>query len=295
MGRLNTRDQDVVTEALIAVRAEDLAERFIDQLSDGERQKVVLARALAQEPRLLLLDEPTAHLDLKHRVEVMGIMRGLCRSKNLTVLAAIHDVDVAAKVSDLVLTLKNGALQDVGRPEKVLTPSAVAKLYDFDQAGFSSHLGGIEIRGDGVAGKVFVISGRDRGALAFRYLSKKGYSLSCGILEPSDLDAYVAGALGAMVYTYNGEGSPLEILERAGKDLEGSSFVVDGTLEGDKTPAGELALKLLARASEEKRRIIRLGPGGEIDPMVTVLEQRPSLAKSGTENSELSEKVALAS
>ena len=149
MGKLLSRDQEVVTDALVSVKAEDFAERFIDQLSDGERQKVVLARALAQEPRLMLLDEPTAHLDLKHRVEVMGILRGLCRTRDLTVLAAIHDVDVAAKVSDMVILLKDGRLTASGRPEKILTAEAVADLYDFDKAGFSSRLWGIEIRGDG--------------------------------------------------------------------------------------------------------------------------------------------------
>ncbi|MDR2461261.1 MAG: ABC transporter ATP-binding protein [Deltaproteobacteria bacterium] len=279
MGFLSPADQEVVTDSLLAVRAEGLADRFIDQLSDGERQKVVLARALAQEPRLLLLDEPTAHLDLKHRVEVMGILRGLCRTRDLTVLAAIHDVDVASKVSDLVLTLKGGTLRDVGRPEKVLTAKAVADLYDFDQAGFSAHLGGIEIRGDGLAGKAFVVCGQDRGAQAYRYLSKKGYDLATGILERSDLDAYVAGALGAKVIFYEDGTDPEPVLEKATLEMEGSAFVVDGTKKNEQGPWEALSVRLLKKANDKGFKIISLGEGGDIGPLTQALEEHVSLDK----------------
>jgi iron complex transport system ATP-binding protein len=284
MGKLTARDREVVTEALVAVRAQDLVERFIDQLSDGERQKVVLARALAQEPRLMLLDEPTAHLDLKHRVEVMGILRGLCRTRQLTVLAAIHDVDVASKVSDLVLTLKNGTLSAVGRPEDILTADAVSELYDFDKAGFSSRLGGIEIRGDGDAGKAFVVAGKDRGTLAFRYLSKKGHSLSVGILEKSDLDAYVAGALNAMVHLFDPDtDDPDVVLAKAISDLEDANLLVDA-LPG--TPWGtreELGKKIVETARAKGIPVITLGPDGDFSPLARHFEEgdKISLLKAG--------------
>jgi iron complex transport system ATP-binding protein len=275
MGKLLSHDEEVVTDALVSVKAEGLAGRFIDQLSDGERQKVVLARALAQEPRLMLLDEPTAHLDLKHRVEVMGILRGLCRTKDLTVLAAIHDVDVAAKVSDMVITLKDGRLTAAGRPEKILTAEAVSNLYDFDRAGFSSRLGGIEIRGDGDEGRVFIVSGRDRGALSYRYLSKKGYALSSGILASHDLDSYVAGALGAKVFSWNSDDSqsPEEVLQKAMADLKGVSFVVDAISLDPKGPRDEMGLKILDFAKEKGLRIITLGPRGDIAPLADALEK----------------------
>jgi iron complex transport system ATP-binding protein len=273
MGKLESRDQEVVTDSLIAVKAQDLAERFIDQLSDGERQKVVLARALAQEPKLMLLDEPTAHLDLKHRVEVMGILRGLCRTRGLTVVAAIHDVDVASKVSDLVLTLKSGELKDAGRPEKILTAEAVAKLYDFDKAGFSSHLGGIEIRGDGDEGKAFVVSSKDRGTFSDRYLSKKGYSFATGILESSDLDSYVAGALGAKVFTFDEDKDDKEtVLNNAIKELEGVSFLVDAVSENPKGIRDELGLKVIASAREKGISVIALGPKCDFTPLSDYLE-----------------------
>ena len=125
-GRLSEGDLRVVENSLASVKGEGLAAKLVDRLYDGERQKAALARALAQEPELMLLDEPTAHLDLKHRLEVMTILRSLCAQKGLAVLAAIHDVDVAAKVSDLVVTVRDGGLASFGRPELVLSPESVS-------------------------------------------------------------------------------------------------------------------------------------------------------------------------
>ncbi len=197
LGRLSARDQQVITESLTAVHANSLSRRDFASLSDGECQKVLVARALAQEPRILLLDEPTAHLDLKHRIEVMAILRDLCRSKGITVIASLHDVDIAAKVSDRVALIKNGAIIDWGCPEEVLSGRAVSNLYDFEAASFSHHLGSIELRGSGQRGRVFVLGGMGSGAAVYRLLAKGGYAVSTGVLQSNDLDCYVARSLGA--------------------------------------------------------------------------------------------------
>jgi iron complex transport system ATP-binding protein len=102
------------------VGAGDLAGRYFERLSDGEKQKIILARALAQEPRLILLDEPTVHLDLKHRLEVMSILRSLCREMNVAVVASLHDIDVASRVSDQVALISGGGLEAFGPPEVIL-------------------------------------------------------------------------------------------------------------------------------------------------------------------------------
>lgn len=195
LGRLTDYDKRVIEQSLAAVRADDLTRRDFASLSDGERQKVLVARALAQEPKILLLDEPTAHLDLKHRVEVMAILRNLCRSKYITVIASLHDVDIAAKVSDRVALVKEGVITAWGYPEEVLTSKTVAELYDFDSACFSHHLGSIEIRGQDGGQRVFVVGGMGLGAAVFRMLAKKGYCVSTGILLSNDLDYFVAQSL----------------------------------------------------------------------------------------------------
>ena len=197
LGRLGTADREVVNNALDAVHALDLSHRPFANLSDGERQKVLVARALAQEPEILLLDEPTVHLDLKHRVEVMSILRTLCRDKGITVVASLHDVDVAAKISDQVALIKSGAVVGWGSPEEVLESRTVADLYDFQGADFDHHLGSIELRGNGSSGRAYVVAGLGSGAVVYRMLAKRGYAITTGIMHTNDLDFYVARSLGA--------------------------------------------------------------------------------------------------
>ncbi|MGE4402155.1 MAG: ABC transporter ATP-binding protein [Desulfobulbus sp.] len=197
LGRLRSQDQVIISSALAAVHALDLADRPFADLSDGERQKVLMARALAQEPLVLLLDEPTIHLDLKHRVEVMAILRDLCRSKGITVIASLHDVDVAAKVSDRVALVRDGGLRDWGTPEEVLSAEAVTDLYDFDKAEFNRNLGGIELKSEGSRGRAFVIGGMGSSSLIYRLLARKGFAIATGVVHANDLDFYVASALGA--------------------------------------------------------------------------------------------------
>jgi iron complex transport system ATP-binding protein len=250
MGRLSEKDLDIVIASLLAVKADELAGRLVDQLSDGERQKAVLARALAQEPTLMLLDEPTAHLDLKHRVEVMTILRGLCRSRGLTVLAAIHDVDMAAKISDQVVLLKNGRLEGCGRPEEILSSEKVSDLYDFSEAGFSRQLGGIEIQGDGRSGRAFVLAGAGRGATIYRLLAKHGFTFAAGFPAESDLDAHVAQALKAAIFgragaPADGAGGPaLKALEKCDFLIDGGGFADEDEWLRQKMVRAALGLKM---------------------------------------------------
>lgn len=228
LGRLSEQDREVVSHSLSAVHAENLTHREFASLSDGEQQKVLVARALAQEPQILLLDEPTAHLDLKHRVEVMAILRNLCQSKGITVIASLHDVDIAAKVSDRVALVKNGAITNWGYPEEVLTSEAVAELYDFNSACFNQYLGSIELRGDGHRSKVFVVAGMGSGATIYRMLAKRGYAISTGVLQSNDLDCFVAESLGAdCVSQPPSETMNKESLARALAGLDKCDLVID--------------------------------------------------------------------
>jgi iron complex transport system ATP-binding protein len=100
-----------------------LRNRYFNELSGGERQKVILAMALAQEPKLLLLDEPTAHLDISHQVEIMEVVKRLNRQQGITVIAAMHDLNLAALFFDRLVLLKEGAIFADGTPHEVLTAS----------------------------------------------------------------------------------------------------------------------------------------------------------------------------
>jgi iron complex transport system ATP-binding protein len=131
-------DRQAVDSAIAAVGVEPLANRFVDELSGGERQRVILARALAQQPRLLLLDEPTANLDLHYQVAMLELVRGLSREYGLAVLAAVHDLQLAALYCDRVALLNRGQILSQGSPEAVLTAPLLLETFG-QQVVLSAH------------------------------------------------------------------------------------------------------------------------------------------------------------
>ena len=121
----SAQDFAIVAQSLTRVQAQPLAERMFSTLSGGEKQRVLMARALAQQAPLLVLDEPTNHLDVRHQFELMNLIRGL----SLTTLAALHELPLAAHYCDRIYLLQHGALVAQGTPNEVLTPETIARVY----------------------------------------------------------------------------------------------------------------------------------------------------------------------
>jgi iron complex transport system ATP-binding protein len=109
-----------------------LAERRMGELSGGEKQRVTIARVLAQEPRAVLLDEPTADLDINHQIEVLELIRDLCNEKHLAVLIALHDLNLAAQYCQRIIMLNKGALYAEGAPQDVITAENIKAVYGAD-------------------------------------------------------------------------------------------------------------------------------------------------------------------
>ncbi len=126
---LEAKDLEAIEEALALTGTTHLAERPISTLSAGEQQRVALARALAQEPRVLLLDEPTAHLDVAHQVETLELLSRLARERKVAVVAAVHDLNLAAEFFPRLLLLNAGRVMAAGPPEEVLRPSLLSKAF----------------------------------------------------------------------------------------------------------------------------------------------------------------------
>jgi iron complex transport system ATP-binding protein len=129
LGQPSERDQARVRWALERTESLDLAERRISELSGGEQQRVLLARALAQETPILLLDEPTAHLDLHHQTTLLDLVYTLTRENHLTALMALHDLNLAALYADRVALMVDGRLRAVGTPAEVLTAERLSEAY----------------------------------------------------------------------------------------------------------------------------------------------------------------------
>ena len=126
------RDFNVIDRCLRLCGIEPLASRLITEISGGEHQKVIIARALAQEPQVLLLDEPTLHLDINHQIELLQLVKILAKEEDLIVVMVSHDLNLAARYSDRILILKEGEIYRAGLPEEVLTYQCIKEVYGIE-------------------------------------------------------------------------------------------------------------------------------------------------------------------
>ena len=183
LGRIGTRDREVVDWALEAVGAHHLANRDFSQLSDGERQRVMVARALAQEPTVLLLDEPTAFLDVPSRVELMALLRSLTRGRRIAIVLSTHDLELAIRTSDVVWLVMPGGEIVAGSPEDVMLSGAVADAFEGRQVRFN-----VEERGfrwlTGDRGTARVRGCGPRAAMARAVVERQGYAVDDAIESP---------------------------------------------------------------------------------------------------------------
>lgn len=123
------KDLDIVWQAMEKTGTQQLAERRVGELSGGEIQSLLIARALAQETKVILLDEPTANLDIGRQVEVLNLIKALCRGDNLVVLAALHDLNLASQYCDRLILIDDGRIYAEGTPVEVITADNIAAVY----------------------------------------------------------------------------------------------------------------------------------------------------------------------
>lgn len=196
-GRLSQEDYRAVREAMRLVQTDEIRHRDFHKVSDGQRQRVLLARAIAQEPDMILLDEPTSYLDVKYKLEFLSVLQQMAREKCLSVIMSLHELDLAERISDKVMCVGEGYVDRFGTPEEVFSPGYIGKLFHMTAGSFEENSGNLELEAPKGKPKVFVIAGGGSGKSVFRKLQRANIPFATGILFENDVDYPTAKALGA--------------------------------------------------------------------------------------------------
>lgn len=133
LGILSADDKEAVAAAMEMAGVADLAQCDFNALSDGQKQRVIIARAVCQETPVLILDEPTSYLDIRYKVELIYLLRKLAREKNVAVLLSIHEVELAEKIADYVVCVKGDEIFMQGKPQEIFKENIIRRLYDLSE------------------------------------------------------------------------------------------------------------------------------------------------------------------
>ncbi len=212
LGSNSRQEAIVVQDAMQAADVTPLANRIFNELSGGERQRVIVAMALAQQPKLLLLDEPTSHLDIKYQIDILELAQRLNRERGVTVIAAMHDLNLAARYFPRLLLFQRGVVADAG-PAEVLEPHLLKRVYGIDvQVGIlrgAQHLSVLPPESDSIDDEreregqpqVLVMAGGGSGELLMRALADVNIPFIAGALNIGDSDHTLALRLASAVIT----------------------------------------------------------------------------------------------
>lgn len=199
LGILSKEDWKKVGEAMELVHAENLAKRDFSEISDGQRQRILLARAICQEPEAIVLDEPTSFLDIRHKLELLTILKDLVMKRRMAVLMSLHELDLAQKLSDYIVCVNGSSIERYGTPEEIFTSSYIKKLYGITKGSYYAELGCLELEKVKGEPQIFVIGGNGTGIPVYRELQRKGIPFAAGVLHKNDIEYPVAEALAVEV------------------------------------------------------------------------------------------------
>lgn len=247
-GKLSHEDRAAVTEAMELVHITDLKDVSYRNISDGQRQRVMLARAIAQDPEVLIMDEPTTFLDIRYKIDLLSILKSLVRKKQIAVILSLHELELAGKISDEVLCVSDGRVRAYGRVEDIIKGGYIEELYGIESGKYIESYGSIELAPvEGDPG-VFVISGAGSGINTFHKLWREDIPFACGILFENDMEYPIARALASNVISVKAFSPMTE------KDYNRAVALIDkcdrviSTLD-DFGPLNEMNRKLLDYAS----------------------------------------------
>ena len=196
-------DLAIVKRVMKLTNTWHFAERLVNELSGGEKQRIIIARALTQEPQLLLLDEPTTHLDISNQLEIMDLIKHLCETKKLLIVAVFHDFNLAARYCDSIILLNDGKIVAVGKSDETLTSENVRKVFSVDTIVKKHPVTGFlhvipisrPINQQQKSLSVHLICGCGTGSPLMKILKDEGYFVTAGVLNLLDTDQETAQLL----------------------------------------------------------------------------------------------------
>lgn len=201
LGFLTAEDERMVEEAMEAVNATEVGHCDFSAISDGQRQRVMLARAICQDPDVMILDEPTSFLDIKHKLDLLHILRKMTREKGITVVMSLHEIDLAQKISDKIVCVKGETIFRYGEPDDIFNEKIIQTLYDMDKGYFDTTFGSIELPGPVGEPETLVISSSGRGIAVYRQLQRICIPFTAAVVYTNDLDYELARIMAADVIT----------------------------------------------------------------------------------------------
>jgi iron complex transport system ATP-binding protein len=217
LGILSEQDHLQVRSAMELVNAWDLRDRDFTEVSDGQRQRILLARAICQEPQIIVLDEPTSFLDVRYELELLNILRAMAEERDITVVMSLHELDMAQKVSDLVMCVKGEYITHFGSPREIFRRELIGELYELSNGSYNPLFGSFEMERPKGEPQVFVIAGGGTGIAEYRTLQKKRIPFATGILHENDIDYQIACDLASEVFFEKS-------FERIGEDVYQSAL-----------------------------------------------------------------------
>lgn len=231
-GRLTDRDREITMDSLRRVHAEELYDRDFTAISDGQRQRIMLARAICQEPEIIVLDEPTSFLDIKYKIELLEILNDMAKKQKIAVVMSLHEIDLAYKVSDKIVCVKGDKIAAYGKPDEIFTDERIGELYEIERGSYNTLLGSVElsrpVSRDGENTAFFLIGGGGYGIPYYRTLQKADIPFSAGILFENDVDFAVASSLAEKIVSAKAfEAIPSTAVEEAKQLIQSSEYVVD--------------------------------------------------------------------
>ncbi len=256
---LSSADRHIIEQAMVYTDVMDMRHRPFPELSGGEKQRTVIAMVLAQQPRMILMDEATSHLDINHALEVMQIVERLNREEGVTILTVSHDLNIAAEFCERLLLLDRGQLVADGTPAEVLTEERLRQVYHCDVRVQPNPVSGsvmvtpsprLALGHSGKGIRIHCVAGGGSGEEILRRLHLCDYTVTCGVLNERDSDSQTAVALGmsgTFEQPFSAVSAP-KFVEAEAQVRDAHAVVICSTPFG---PGNAVNLDLAARALDQ--------------------------------------------